>query len=107
MSGPARSGPNSTFEEDQLAIFLVQTAKLDYSHTKQQVLTLVQKTVESNCRKQGCRDKCIQWLVEEVFVKTFYINSEGYLSIKYPRAFAMTPEVLDKYSKKTSEEKNI
>ena len=45
----ARSGPTpylSFEEEEELASFLIQTAKIGYPHAKKQVLALVQKIVE-------------------------------------------------------------
>ena len=44
----ARSGPSpylSYEEEEELASFLIQTAKIGYPHTKRQVLALVEKIV--------------------------------------------------------------
>ena len=46
----ARSGPDpylSLEEEEELASFLVQTAKIGYPHTKKQILSLVQQIVDS------------------------------------------------------------
>ena len=45
----AKPGPNpylTYLEEEELASFLIQTAKIGYPHTKKQVLTLVQRIIE-------------------------------------------------------------
>ena len=46
----ATPGPNPYLtykEEEELASFLIQTAKIGYPHTKKQVLALVQRIIES------------------------------------------------------------
>ena len=46
-----RSGPDPYLifeEEEELASFLIQTSKIGYPHTKNQVLTLVQQILDSN-----------------------------------------------------------
>ena len=46
----ARSGPDpylTVEEEEELASFLIQTAKIGYPHTKKQILSLVQQIVDS------------------------------------------------------------
>ena len=46
----ARSGPTSylSFKEEELASFLIQTAKIGYPHAKKQVLALVQRIGKGN-----------------------------------------------------------
>ena len=46
----ARSGPDpylTVEEEEELASFLIQTAKIGYPHTKKQIISLVQQIIDS------------------------------------------------------------
>ena len=92
----ARSGPRTYLsyeEEEEIASFLIQTAKIGYPHTKKQVLALVQKIVES----KGIATTVSNGWWERFCQRHPKLTLKTAVPLSYSRAVATDPIVLDRY----------
>ena len=91
-----KPGPNpylSAKEEEELAAFLVKCAKMGYPHTRQQVLSIVQRILDS---------KRIDVVVTHGWWERFrrrhsYITLRTAVPLSYVRAMAQDREAIDNY----------
>ena len=92
----ARSGPTpylSFEEEEELASFLIQTAKIGYLHIKKQVLALVQRIVEG----KGIETTLSNGWWERFLGRHPKLTLKMAVPLSYGRAVATNPDVLNCY----------
>ena len=85
--------PYLTFEEEQLASFLIQTAKIGYPHTKNQVLALVQQIVDS----KGIDTTVTNGWWEQYRQHHPRLTLKSAVPLTYARAMATDQDVLNRY----------
>ena len=86
--------PYLTFEEEEeLASFLIQTAKIGYPHTKNQVLALVQQIVDS----KGIDTTVINGWWERYRQRHPRLTLKSAVPLTYARAMATDQDVLNRY----------
>ena len=91
-----RSGPDPylTFEEEEeLSSFLIQTSKIGYPHTKNQVLTLVQQILDS----KGIQTTVTNGWFERYCQHRPKLTLKSAVPLSYARATATDPDVLNRY----------
>ncbi len=99
----ARPGPDpylSVEEEEELASFLIQTAKIGYPHTKRQVLVLVQQMVDA----KGIDTTISNGWWERFCKRHPKITLRAAVPLSLARAMASDGEVLNKYFEMLEEE---
>ena len=92
----ARSGPTpylSFEEEEELASFLIQTAKIGYPHAKKQVLDLVQRIVEG----KGIETTLSNGWWERFLGRHPKLTLKMAVPLSYGRAIATNPDILNRY----------
>ena len=96
ISHGARSGPTpylSNEEEEELASFLIQTAKIGYPHTKAQVLSIVQHIID----KKGIISTVTNGWWERFRGRHSNLTLRSAVPLSLARAMATDPAVVDRY----------